>query len=248
MKSNNHNITDEHIVAYLDGELNASPEFERELRADPALATAAKEYAAIGKSMAGSRADSRFMLSASVDTNTKKMLADSLKKSRKAIRTAAPAPNAAPVRSIPATRSIKFVWAKRASVGFAFATLLAFLWFNFTGKNEQITQVPVPSPAVQAPVGIPEAPAPAVPAPVVSGQLADAANHAATAAHGVRKNVETQQNLPSRDLATNTTHIEAPPATTEQAKADPADVMISHRYAKMIKATRVVEVTQQDQM
>ena len=86
----------------------------------------------------------------------------------------------------------------------------------------------------------------------MSGQIADAANHTtsntATAVHGVRKNVETQQNLPSKDLATNTSHIEAPPATTDQAKADPADVMISHRYAKMIKATRVVEVTQQDQM
>ena len=136
MKSNNHTITDEHIVAYLDGELNASPEFKRELSADPALATAAKEYAAIGNAMAGSRADSRFMLSASVDGRTKKMLADSLAKSRKAVRTAAAAPNAAPIRSVPATRSIKFIWARRASVGFAFATLLAFLWFNNAGKNE----------------------------------------------------------------------------------------------------------------
>ena len=116
MKSNNHTITDEHIVAYLDGELNASPEFKRELSVDPSLAIAAKEYAAIGKAMASSRADSRFMLSASVDARTKKMLADSLSKSRKAVRTAGAAPNASPVRSVPATRSIKFIWARRASV------------------------------------------------------------------------------------------------------------------------------------
>lgn len=248
MKTNNHNITDEHIVAYLDGELNVSPEFERELRAEPSLAAAAKEYAAIGKAMASSRTDSRFMLNASVDARTKKMLADSLAKSRKAVRTAAAAPNAAPVRTIPSTRNIKFIWAKRTSIGFAFAALLAFLLVNYTGKNEQITQVPVPSPA-HAPLEMQSAPTPAIPEPAKQGQIAAASNSVVTSpAHVVAKNTEAPKNSISKDLATNTSHIEAPPATIDQAKADPADVMISHRYAKMIKATRVVEVTQQDQM
>jgi hypothetical protein len=56
--------------------------------------------------------------------------------------------------------------------------------------------------------------------------------------------------MPSNELAVNTTsHNEAAPAATiQKEQTDPADIMISHRYAKMIKSTRVVEVTQQDKM
>lgn len=247
----NPRITDEHIVAYIDGELHVSQEFERELRAEPSLARAADEYAAIGRVFYASRADNRFMLSSKVDARTKKMLADSLAASRKAVRTAAPAPNAAPVRSIPARRSVNFVWAKRASVGFAFASLLAFLWFNFTGKNEQITQVPVPvSSSPKAPV-LQEQPAPV--APEINNQPALVASNItgqSATPIPVKKNLELAKHPASNDLAANTmSPSEAPrAATNEQAKTDPADVMISHRYAKMIKSTPVVEVTEQDRM
>jgi hypothetical protein len=64
----------------------------------------------------------------------------------------------------------------------------------------------------------------------------------------VKKNVESANHANSKDLATNT-QTETPGITThEEVKADPADIMISHRYAKMIKATRAVEVTEQDRM
>ncbi|MDP4219575.1 MAG: hypothetical protein Q8916_05935 [Bacteroidota bacterium] len=242
-------ITDEHIVAYLDGELHVSPEFKEELRAEPTLVRATAEYAALGKAMASSRADSRFMLSQKVDDRTKKMLADSLATSRKAVRTAAPAPNAAPVRSIPAQRSIKFMWAKRASIGFAFAALLAFLWFDFAGKNEQITQVPVPThrsvtpeqtaPPAQELIAPQQAPLAVASTPVT--------HPAASSSLPIKKNAEVVKSEHSSDLATNSMNqAETPQA--EQTKADPADIMISHRYVKLIKATPVVEVTQQDRM
>src|SRR5438067_1728003 len=99
MKKQNPLITDEHIVAYVDGELSANAEFERELRPDPALAVAAREYAAISKAFAHSASDSRFMLTASVDTKTRTMLREELATSRKQVRTAAPAPSAEPLRS-----------------------------------------------------------------------------------------------------------------------------------------------------
>ena len=248
----NPRITDEHIVAYLDGELNVSKDFERELRANPSLAEAAKEYSAIANAMAASRADSRFMLSASVDASTKKMLARGISKSRGEVRTAAPAPSAAPIRSVPATRSIKFMWARRrASIGFAFATLLAFLWFNMGNKSELITQVPVPR-SVPAPI---QQSAPALPEVITAqpGQVAvngDMPSHqAASTGHTVR-NPEVSKDLIVKDLATNTANQTETPAATahEEVKADPADIMISHRYAKMIKATRAVEVTEQDRM
>ena len=243
----NPRITDEHIVAYLDGELNVSKDFERELRADPALAQAADEYSAIGKAMASSRTDSRFMLSAPFDASTKKMLAHGLSKSRGEVRTAAPAPSAAPVRSVPATRSIKFMWARRTSVGFAFAALLAFLWFNMGSKNEQITQVPVPHPS--API---EQTAPAAPEVITTqaGQLAaatDMQSHPAASAVHTMKNTEISKNI--KDLATTPANqSEVSSAVKEEVKPDPSDIMISHRYAKMIKATRAVEITDQDRM
>src|SRR5205823_2360210 len=124
MRKQNPLITDEHIVAYLDGELQGTPEFEREIRSDSALARSADEYAAISKAFASSMADSRFLLSAKVDSRTKKMLADSIAKLRSAVRIPASAPDAAPRRSVmPAVRNMKLLWAKRASVGFAFAAL-----------------------------------------------------------------------------------------------------------------------------
>ncbi len=252
MKKQTPHITDEHIVAYLDGELHVSPEFERELRTDPVLAQAGAEYAVIARSMAASAADSRFLLTASIDARAKKVL-QSITKPRKAVRTATSAPNATPVRTIPAQRSIKYLWAKRATIGFAFASLLAFLWFNYNGKNELITQVPVPI-MKSSPVPVQQTPAPVIPQSVKApgGQVAmnsGAQIHTAPALH-VTKNLELPKNSVSKDLATtNTTSQEAPRvATNEQVKTDPADVMISHRYAKMIKSTPVVEVTQNDRM
>ena len=244
----NPRITDEHIVAYLDGELNVSKDFERELRADPALAQAADEYSAIGKAMASSRADSRFMLSASFDASTKKMLAQGLSKSRGEVRTAAPAPSAAPVRSVPATRSIKFMWARRTSVGFAFAALLAFLWFNMGSKNEQITQVPVPHPSAPVEQTVPAATPEAIATqPAQLAAATDIQSHQGALALHTVKNTEVSKNI--KDLATTPANqSEIPSAVKEEVKPDPADIMISHRYAKMIKATRAVEITDQDRM
>jgi negative regulator of sigma E activity len=245
MKMQTPHITDEHIVAYLDGELNVSPEFERELRANPVLHQAVSEYVVIAKAMAASSSDARFMLTAPIDARAKKVLSG-ISKSRKAVRSAAPAPNAIPARSVPATRSIKFLWAKRATIGFAFASLLALLWVNFGGKNEQITQVPVPI-MKSAPAPAQQTPAPAA-LPTTDSPKGQVATNDNTQNH-TAPTLSVKKNLVSEDLATNTMSPEAPRAAThDEEKIDPAGIMISHRYAKMIKSTPVVEVTQQDRM
>jgi negative regulator of sigma E activity len=242
-------ITDEHIVAYLDGELHVSPDFERDLRSDPALARSAKEYAVIGKIFAASRGDNRFMLSSQVDSTAKKMLANVIRKSRKEVRVAAPAPNAAPERLVTVVRNIKYLWAKRAAMGFALAGLAVSLWFNFNGKNEQITQVPVPHPST---VTAPEQIAP----PATTTEVLPSTQYAVKTGHQTnsvaatlpQKDITASEN--KKDVAVNTTsQTEAPPSRNgQETKADPADMMISRRYAKMIKATRAVEVTNEDRV
>src|SRR5436305_1294654 len=127
MKKQNPVITDEHIVAYLDGELEAGEDFRSELRANPELATATKEYAVMKKAFAVSRADSRFMLSARVDEKTRAMLTDALATVRNTVRRAAPAPMAVPARVTEAIRSVKYLWAKRAGIGLALAGLAVSL-------------------------------------------------------------------------------------------------------------------------
>jgi len=244
-------ITDEHIVAYLDGELHVSPDFEQDLRKDPSLARSAKEYAVMAKVFATSRADDRFMLSAQVDASAKKMLANVIKKARKEVRVAASAPNAAPERLVTAVRNIKYLWAKRAGIGFALAGLAVSLWFNFNGKNEQITQVPAPHPSTST------APAQIAP-PATTTEVPTSTQYAAKTGHETNSVVAThaQKNTTSaviettNDIAANTTsQTEAPPSRNgEETKADPADIMISRRFAKMIKTTRAVEVTEQDRV
>jgi len=116
-------------------------------------------------------------------------------------------------------------------------------------KNEQITQGPVPR-NTSAPI---EQTAPASPEVITSqpGQVAvntDMQSHPVTSPVHSGKNPEVSKNTIVKDLATNTADQTPSAATHEEVKADPADIMISHRYAKMIKATRAVEVTEQDRM
>jgi hypothetical protein len=249
MKKQTPHITDEHIVAYLDGELHVSADFERDLRADPSLHMAASEYTAISKAIAVSAGDKRFMLTSQIDARAKKVLG-SITKSRKVIRKTVAAPNAVPSRTIPAQRSIKYLWAKRAGIGLAFASLLALLWINTGTKNEQLTQVPVPSPRT-APVPAIEAPAPSVTTQVVPPKTEMALN-SDKSNHPVQNTVQKTsvvKNSADNNLASNTAAVQTPHASaTEAAANDPAAIMISHRYAKMIKSTPVVEVTQQDRL
>src|SRR5258708_28866307 len=140
MKNQNPLITDEHIVAYLDGELEAGEDFRSELRANPELTAATKEYSVLKKVFAASRSDSRFMLSAALDEKTRKALAALVAGYHKTVRLAASAPNAAPARLVPLVRSVKYLWAKRVGMRFALAVLPISLWLNFNTKTDPITQ------------------------------------------------------------------------------------------------------------
>jgi hypothetical protein len=251
MKKQNPLITDEHIVAYLDGELEVSRNFTRDLRADSELLNSAKEYAALGKAFLISSSDSRFMLSAQLDSKTEKLLADSIAKSRKTVRTAEAAPSAAPARSTPAPRTIKYLWAKRVGMGFALAGLAVSLWFNFNRSSDLITQVPVQQPSSKTEAS-PSQPTPQTQVPPSEQFAAKTGNEtssapATTTAPKVTR--ENSHNTAQKNIAANTTsQTEAPPVIHEVVKEDPADIMISHRYAKMIKATKAVEVTQNDRV
>ncbi|MEP7234861.1 MAG: hypothetical protein ABI778_06155 [Ignavibacteriota bacterium] len=249
MKKQTPHITDEHIVAYLDGELNVSPEFEQEIQGNAELQTAMREYAFIGKSFAKSSTDSRFMLSAPIDARAKAKLAG-ISRSRTAIRKAASSPSASPVHTQPATRSFTYLWAKRTGVGLAFAALLAFLFVNYSGKNELITQVPVPImktaplPTEKAPTALPaETPTRSEVAATISTENSQRSPIAA------KKNVVVTRNSESQNIAANNVSADAPRAEMNaEEKTDRAAIMISHRYARMIKSTPVVEVTQHDRM
>jgi anti-sigma factor RsiW len=235
-------ITDEHIVAYLDGELHVSADFESDLRKDPALARAVKEYSVIGNAFARSGADERFMLSSSVDNSARKMLANVIRKERKE----AAAIVAVPEKLVTAVRNVKYLWAKRAGFGLGLAALAVSLWFNFNGKTELITQVPAPH---QFNTTAPESVAPAPTAVPANKQYAANVAQPSTTVTAQRVSHTPKNTTPvftTDNLVLNTSQTEAPPQTQE--KADPADAMISHRYAKLIKATRSVEVTDQDKV
>ncbi|MEI8133587.1 MAG: hypothetical protein WCH46_00750 [bacterium] len=244
-----HIITDEHIVAYLDGELSATQEFEQELRSNPTLASAVAEYKILASAMARSGVDNRFMLSKEVDRKTKNILLGAMADARKAAVVPARAPIASE-KLVTAVRNVKYLWAKRTAMGFVLAGLAVSVWFNFNVRNEMITQVPVStSPSVSTPTQ--SVPAAVAPTTTTSNDVALNATQHLTSNVGtsVRHQAATpvQQSITKTDFAVNTSTVaEAPPQT--QTKVDPADIMISHRYAKLIKETRAVAVTDQDKV
>ena len=245
-------ITEEHIAAWLDGEI-VGAEFDNALKHDATLAEAAEDYSALTRSFVQSRTDKRFALSSSVDARVRAALQTEISKSRKTVRMPERAPLAAPIPSSPAVR-VRNVWARRSVAGLALAALLAIFWFS-TRSNENVPATAINTQSIQpsqptAPAVTAPAETPAVTAPA-SVPMNTAQNNNAVAPHPVSHKAIAPEQTP--DL-TNTSVAEAVapvtknPAPAPIEEADPAAVMASHRFAKMIKSTQTVVVSQQDKL
>jgi anti-sigma factor RsiW len=227
-------LNEEHIVAYLDGELNVTGrEVKTALTTDKELAQAALEYHVISKAFARSASDDRFMLTAEADRQAMAALRKELTK-----KTLVDAPPSHPSRvTIP---MLKQMWFRRTSVGVAFALLLGVLWFSFP-KNDIMVEPTVATNHVQPSVA--PATIASVDAPVTTDVAIPSVETKSVAVKTAAKTVTTT----STEKAPVANQNIAQQTATEEVSA-PTDVMISRRYAKLVKETRVIEITQQDKI
>ena len=235
---NKNTYNEEYIVAYLDGELQAGTEIKAAVKADADLAVAAMEHTILQRIFRSSANDSRFQLSAETDKKTVAALREALRTSRGEVRLPSRAVDAPMVRT-PRMPAFKELWFKRSAVGFALALLLGAVFFMTNTKDV----VNTPQVAMQTPTT----------APVVTPQAPEVqtSQPAAQTAPAVVKNVNGSANSSAKANATRSEqpkNIAATVTPTEPAASNPADVMISRRFAKLLKDTRVVEITQQDRM
>lgn len=226
-------LNEEHIVAYLDGELDVTArEVKTALAGDKELAHAALEYHVMAKAFARSASDERFMLTAEADKKAMAALRKELAKKQ-----LVDAPPAHPIRTT--APMIKQMWFRRTSIGVAFALLLGVLWTSFPKNDIQVH----PTIALEQPKDSPVASTPIVgtEAPVLADVAVPTAKTTSVTPKQTRKNVST--------VATEKAPIakENIAATSEEVST-PTDVMISRRYAKLVKETPVIEITQQDKM
>ena len=240
-------ITEEHIVAWLDGEI-VGAEFDSALKQDATLAKASEEYGGLTRVFSASKADKRFALSAATNERVRAALEQEISTSRKTVRMPERASNAAPVRTAPAER-VRKIWVRRSTIAIAFALLLGIFWFGTRSNTDN-------APAT-ATVTAPSQPsAPIVPAPSVTATEQPAATPAPVASnvstpqptdhHAVMQKQQTPDLTPQQVAETV-----APPAqntATPAQENDPAAVMASHRYAKLVKATPTVVISQLDKM
>lgn len=236
MRQYNNGISEEHIVAYLDGELNVNGEM-REALGDAQIRHATNEYAAMKKMFLHSATEQRFRLKKLTDARVLAYLHDMLRAGNRNLPDAAPVRIAHPVRA-----RTKNFWAKRTAIGFAFALCIALVWFVAMPKDEQAV----------TPVAQIASPQPTAPQVQPSETVANSAELQAVA-HTQGEGQVAVVVKKSRAPITAETKVTVPtpqenPANIAQQESSPADIMISRRYAKLIKDVRVVEVTQQDKM
>jgi hypothetical protein len=241
-------LNEEHIVAYLDGEVAlAGKEVRAALAADPELAKAALDYHGLQKAFAASSRDGRFALTSEIDRKTLKALRETLRTSRGEVRMPERAADAMPVRQV-RTPLVKQLWFKRSSIGLAFAMLLGALFISVTRNDIKVEpSVADKGTAISAPLASQEKPS--LPQTAASSEVQSPAKAVPAS---VKTEAPAMKAPAGTQVAAN--KVETTPSAQNVAQAaatpanDPQDIMISRRYAKMIKETRVVEVTQQDKM
>lgn len=242
-------LSEEHIVAYLDGEVAlAGKEVRAELAADRKLAQAALDYHGLQKAFTVSAHDSRFQLTAETDRKTVKALREALRTNRGEVRLPQRAADAAPVRPIrTAAPLIKQMWFKRTSIGLAFAMLLGALFFSLprneikvepsVAEKEPAASAPLASnmPSAQENVAIPN-----------TSEKASPASEKHTSPGAMRTPQKSVQ--PTAVKSGEAPILQNVAQAAQKETANPQDIMISRRYAKMIKDTRIVEITEHDKM
>jgi len=245
MKNQAPYMTEEHIVAWLDGELQADGEVRASLKQDASLQSAAKDYNALSKTFTRSKGDSRFVLPAAVDSRVVAALKTELSRNRKAVPVIERAPDAAPITKPSTADRMRKIWVRRTSYVALLALLLGGLWFGlqsnpetpvtaYAPKEEAPASQPVVNPPTENPIVNQTAPAPS------NSQVANTASHTAQVRHTVASQEQKQ-------VVTEPVPAPAAQQTTAEV-ADPAAIMISHRYAKLIKSTPTVVVSQSDKM
>lgn len=234
MKNKKTLLGEEHIVAYLDGELDVTAqEVKSALASDKELAHAAHEYHVMTKAFARSASDERFVLSAEADTKAMAVLRKELAKKQ-----LIDAPPVHPIRT--AVPMFKQMWFRRTTVSAAFALLLGILWTSFSKNDIQVQ----PTISLQQPQNFPSVSTPIVDAP--ASEVADAVMPAATTtATPVQKRVKHAVTVATEKAPI--AHDNNIAAVTEEIST-PNDVMISRRYAKLVKSVPVIEITQQDKL
>lgn len=250
------NITDEHIVAWLDGELTLVPaaEVEASMKASPELATAAAEFTALDAAFSRSRGDRRFALPKAVDSRVRAALAGEISRSRKTVRMPERAPMASPIPGSTTVVRTKSLWARRSAYALALVVFAIFGWV-IGHQGQQVVEVAANAPSAPASsaqtVTTPAPNASSVAEPTASTQTAPAVmtrehapSHTQTAQIAALQN--NQVNTNPQPPAAATVATQTTPAPAEEK--DPAAAMASHRYAKLIKATQAVVITSQDQL
>jgi hypothetical protein len=243
MKRHNNGISEEHIVAYLDGELNVNGEM-REALGDAELRHVAKEYATLKKVFARTASEPRFLLSQSSDSRAYAYLQNVLRGKEGARM----APDAEAVRSqTSATVATKKFWAKRSVIGFAVVLFLGALWFTLS-PNETPTVPEIVGNSTQPQLVQPSPSTVITPESVVKDASPTMPEVALNATRNVAAKRSTKKSESSGTTIVAAPVEEKPNIVANQQEEQPADIMISRRYAKLIKNVRIVEVTQQDKM
>jgi hypothetical protein len=252
-----HTTTEELIVSYLDGEL-VRKELETVLFERLATSEDARllmrEYLTVRGAIHASVADDRFQLTSAIDARTKGRIELMLKNvpalEKESVETVGFIADKPLVTTIATRRSLA-VWTKRAVPTFALLLLaIGTTWYVTRTTVERHESAMNTTPATSTtPLSTSTSQE-----PKVSNQLQQNVAQVAPERIKIVKEyipapMPTEQTASNKDLAQNATVN--PPATITPAAvetSDPKDVMISHRYRKLIQNTPAITVTQQDRL
>jgi hypothetical protein len=231
--------TEELIVQYLDGELQRreleTVLFERLAKSEEARRML-REHLVIRGAIRNSMEDERFELSDDLDMRTRARIEEALN----ALPTSTGLGDAEPIRVDPTRRRLQR-WAVKPSYA-ALALLFAIgaTWFvtrstvttvSDVAQNAPVQQAPAePQPSVDAPATLQPAASTESPKVVVKERI-------------VEKPVIKYVTVPkssAQDIAQNSSTAVSSPTVKPEESA--ADLMISNRYAKLLKATSKQEV------
>lgn len=234
-------LNEEHIIAYLDGELQLdAADVRKALQSDPALARIVTEHYALSRTFARSSIESRFQLPSSLDARTSAFLTSALAAStQKVQRSVSVVDTLADSASRIVLPLYKRLWFRRTSYGFAAAAVIAILWLSYSPR--EIVVEPTAAPAVTQ--------------TAMNTQQPESISSLSQTE--LTETISTKPvNMPVKQTGVRAAshEVSAPSVPSTQSNiaqstaSDPADAMISRRYAKMIKETPVVEITEHDKL
>ena len=237
--------TEELIVQYLDGELVRKELetmlFER-LAQSAEARTLLREYLTVRGAIRSSLEDDRFHLSAELDARTRARIENMLEQGIPE-KTLPPlngfAADAPAIRMSPAQRSLKQRVLRPTLALLALLLAVGTTWFVTRNTTPQLaTNSPANIPSPQLTLNQPSS------APVAQTQTVNSAPATSTRPVEIIRHIhapakhETEQ---SASLAQNVS-LTIPTQQKQAEASDPSDLMISHRYAKILSAEEKHEI------